>query len=144
MQRGYFFTAKTFIKHFFLPYFSYRQMDYFCDYPKVLNYFYHLFSWCSVSSKVKEVEGSWGHYVPWIFCSTKMEFKQRRFCFEMYDFPGLDCAQEKNGIPYYSSIFRQWKCPSLSRKIVEIQKFCYHGNVTLHFSTPYLPLVVPV
>ena len=27
---------------------------------------------------------------------------------------------------------------------VEIQKFCYHGNLTLHFSTPYLPLVVPV
>ena len=22
MQRGYFFTAKTFMKHFFLPYFS--------------------------------------------------------------------------------------------------------------------------
>ena len=47
-------------------------------------------------------------------------------------------------IPYYSSIFRLGKCPSLSRKIVEIQKFCYHGNVTLHFSTPYLPLVIPV
>ena len=30
------------------------------------------------------------------------------------------------------------------RCMVEIQKFCYHGSVTLHFSTPYLPLVVPV
>ena len=32
-------------------------MDYFRDYSKVLNYFYHLFSWCSVSITVKEVEG---------------------------------------------------------------------------------------
>ena len=44
MQRGYFVTGKNFKKYFFLPYFSYRQMDYFCDYSKVLNYFHHLFS----------------------------------------------------------------------------------------------------
>ena len=40
--------------------------------------------------------------------------------FEMYDFLVLECTQEQNGIPYYSSIFRLGKCPSLSRKIVEI------------------------
>ena len=46
------------------------------------------------------------------------------------DFPVYDSAEEQNGNPYFSSIVRQFKWPSLSRKIVEIQKFCYHGNVT--------------
>ena len=32
------------------------------------------------------------------------------------------------------SIIRQCKCPSLSRKIVEVQKFGCHVNVTSHFS----------
>ena len=41
----------------------------------------------------------------------------------MYDFPLHDCAQEQNGSPYVCFIFRQSKWPSLSRKIVEIQKF---------------------
>ena len=35
----------------------------------------------------------------------------------------------------WSSIVRWCKWPSLSRRIVEIQKFGYHGNVTSHFST---------
>ena len=43
--------------------------------------------------------------------------------------------QEQNGIPDFSSIVRQSKWPSLSRKIVLIQKFCYIGNLTLHFSS---------
>ena len=47
----------------------------------------------------------------------------------MYDFPVHDCAQEENGSPY---IVRQCKWPSLSRKIVEIQKFCHHGNILIH------------
>ena len=45
----------------------------------------------------------------------------------------LSCAWLHSGtncIPYVSSLVRQCKWPSLSRKIVEIQKFCYHGNVT--------------
>ena len=47
------------------------------------------------------------------------------------DFPVHDCAEEQNGNPYFFSIVRQFKWPSLSRRIVEIQKFCYRGNVTL-------------
>ena len=45
---------------------------------------------------------------------------------DMYDFPAHDCTQELNSSPYLSSIDRQCKWPSLSRKIVEIQKFCSH------------------
>ena len=37
-----------------------------------------------------------------------------------------DCTQEQNGSPQLSSIVRQCKWPSMSRTIVEIQKFCYH------------------
>ena len=52
----------------------------------------------------------------------------------MYDFPVPDCTQEQNGSPQFSSIVRQCKWPSMSRMIVEIQKFCYHGNLTSRFS----------
>ena len=34
----------------------------------------------------------------------------------------------------FSSIVRRWKWPSLSRNIVEIQKFCYYGNMMSPFS----------
>ena len=44
----------------------------------------------------------------------------------------LSCA------PNFSSIVQQCKWPFLSRKIVEFQKFCYHGNATSHF--PFLLL----
>ena len=36
--------------------------------------------------------------------------------------------------PYFPSIVRQCRWSSLQRKIVEIQKFCFHGDVTSHFS----------
>ena len=49
---------------------------------------------------------------------------------DMYDLPKLDCTEKQNGSPYVSSIVRQCKWPSLSRKIAEIQKYCYHGNLT--------------
>ena len=52
----------------------------------------------------------------------------------MNDFPVHDYTQEQNGGPYFSSTVQQYKWPSLSRKIVVIQKFCYHGNLTSHFS----------
>ena len=52
---------------------------------------------------------------------------------DMYEFPVHDCTQEQNGSPYFSSIVRQCKWTSFSRKIVEIQKFCYHGNLTSRF-----------
>ena len=49
-----------------------------------------------------------------------------------------DCTQEQKSSPEsspnFSSIVRQLKLPSLSRKVVEIQKFCFHGNVALPFS----------
>ena len=49
---------------------------------------------------------------------------------DMYDFPKLDCNEKQNGNPYVSFIVRQCKWPSLLRKIAEIQKYCYHGNLT--------------
>ena len=52
----------------------------------------------------------------------------------VYDFPVIDCTQDENGSPFFSSIVRQWKWPSLLRMMVEIQKFCYHGNMTSHIS----------
>ena len=53
---------------------------------------------------------------------------------DMYDFPVPDRTQEQNGSPQFSSIVRQWKWASMSRTIVEIQEFCYHGNLTSRFS----------
>ena len=50
----------------------------------------------------------------------------------LYDFPVHDCA---NVSPCFSSIVRQCQWPSLSRKTVEISKFCYHGHMTSHFSS---------
>ena len=35
-----------------------------------------------------------------------------------------DCTQEQNDSPYFSSIVQQCKWSPLSRKVVEIQKFC--------------------
>ena len=51
---------------------------------------------------------------------------------DMYDFPVHDYTQEQNGSPYSISTFDS--ANGLSRKIVVIQKFCYHGNLTSHFS----------
>ena len=47
----------------------------------------------------------------------------------------LSCA------PNFSSIVRQCKWPFLSRKIVEFQKFCYHGNATSHFPFSLLSVI---
>ena len=44
-------------------------------------------------------------------------------------------AEKQNCGPYVLSIVWQCKWRSRSRMIVEIQKFCYHGNVTSHFSS---------
>ena len=49
---------------------------------------------------------------------------------DIFDFPKLDCNEKQNGNPYVSFIVRQCKWPSLLRKIAEIQKYCYHGNLT--------------
>ena len=45
-----------------------------------------------------------------------------------YDFLVHNCTQEQSGSPYFSSIVRQYKWSSLSRKNVEIKKTCYHGT----------------
>ena len=52
---------------------------------------------------------------------------------DRYEFPVSDSTDRA----YFSSIVRQCKWPSLSGNIVEIQKFCYHGNVTSHLSSLY-------
>ena len=56
----------------------------------------------------------------------------------------LQLLQEKNWREWLScawqitlrnkTVARQWKWLSLSKKIVEMQKCCYHRNVTSHFS----------
>ena len=43
--------------------------------------------------------------------------------------------QEQRDSPYFPFIIWQCEWPPLSRKVVEIQKFCYHGNITSHFSS---------
>ena len=47
--------------------------------------------------------------------------------------PMHDCTLDQNGSPYFSSIVRQCKWPSLSWTIVEVQEFCYHGKETSQF-----------
>ena len=44
-------------------------------------------------------------------------------------------AERQSCSPYVLSIVWQCKWRSRSRMIVEIQKFCYHGNMTSHFSS---------
>ena len=58
----------------------------------------------------------------------------------LYNFGVYECTREQNGNPYFCSIVRRCKWPSLSRKIVEIQKFCYHVNLMSPFLLygPYL------
>ena len=63
---------------------------------------------------------------------ASMAGKKRKHCNN--DLPVHDCTQEQNDSSNFSSIVRQRKWPSLSRKIVEIQKFGYHGKVTSHVS----------
>ena len=65
----------------------------------------------------------------------KKKPKQKRKNLACMTTPVLDCTQEQNGSPYFPSMARQRKWPSLSWQIVEIQKSCYHGNVTSQFSS---------
>ena len=51
----------------------------------------------------------------------------------MYDFPVDDFTQKKNGSLLFSSVVRQCKWRSLSRKDGP-KLFCCDGNVTSHFS----------
>ena len=51
---------------------------------------------------------------------------------DTYDCSVHCCTLEQNGNSHFFSIVRQCKWPSLSRKVVEIHKCCYHGNRTSH------------
>ena len=55
---------------------------------------------------------------------------------DTYDFSVHFSTLGQNGSSHFFSIVRQCKWPSLSRKVVEIHKYCYHGNMTSHFSSP--------
>ena len=67
--------------------------------------------------------------------SWSCKFGRKTKNIDMYVFPMHDCTQEQSGSPYYSSIVRYCKWPSLWKKVVEIQTFCYHDNMTSHFSS---------
>ena len=69
---------------------------------------------------------------PWI--STNYDRKKKDEKIDTYEFP-VHCTQGQNDSPYFSSIVGQCKWPSLSRKILEVQNFCNHGNMTSHFSS---------
>ena len=45
------------------------------------------------------------------------------------------CTQEQNCSPYFSSIIHKCNLPSRNIVTCTIQKFCYHGNMMLHFSS---------
>ena len=56
--------------------------------------------------------------------------------------PVHDCLQKQTVSSYFSSIVQQCKWPSLSRKIIEIQKVCNVGNMTSHFSSLLLQITL--
>ena len=66
-----------------------------------------------------------------------MTEKEKEERIDIYDLPVHDCALEQNSSPYFSSIVRQCKWLSLSRKMIEIHKYCYHGNLTSLFCSLY-------
>ena len=45
------------------------------------------------------------------------------------------CHQGQNCSPYFSSIIHECNLPSRNIVTCEIKKFCYHGNMMLHFSS---------
>ena len=77
---------------------------------------------------------AWTMWFTSIFCYVTLPWQQyiwisqnrgpAKMAEKTKKFPAHDCTQELNSSPYLSSIDRQCKWPSLSRKIVEIQKFC--------------------
>ena len=69
---------------------------------------------------------------------------QRNNCIDMYGFPVHDYPQKQNGSPFFSSIVRKGKCPSLSSKTFVIQQICYHGNVMSHSVSPRLHAWIPL
>ena len=60
----------------------------------------------------------------------------------MHDIPVCASTQEQYGGSYFSSIVRRCKWSTLSRKIVEIKKFWYQGNVILCLCSQMQSLVL--
>ena len=58
--------------------------------------------------------------------SCKYDRKKQKI--DISDFPVHDCLQKQTVSSYFSSIVQQCKWPSLSRKIIEIQKVCICGQ----------------
>ena len=61
---------------------------------------------------------------------------------DMHDIPVCACNREQYGGPYFSSIVRRCKWSTLSRKIVEIKKFWWQGNVILCLCSQMQSLVL--
>ena len=61
---------------------------------------------------------------------------------DMHDIPVCASTQEQYGGPYVSSIVRRCKWSTGSRKIVEIEKFWYQGNVILCLCSQMQSLVL--
>ena len=60
----------------------------------------------------------------------------------MHDIPVCASTQEQYGGPYFSSIVRRCKWSTLSRKIVDIKKFRYQGNMILCLCSQMQSLVL--
>ena len=60
----------------------------------------------------------------------------------MHDIPVCASTQEQYGGSYFSSIVRRCKWSTPSRKIVEIKKFWYQGNVILCLRSQMQSLVL--
>ena len=72
--------------------------------------------------------------------SCKYDRKKQKI--DISDFPVHDRLQKQTVSSYFSSIVQQCKWPSLSRKIIEIQKVCNVGNMASHFSSLLLQITL--
>ena len=91
--------------------------------------------WCGpkcVNNREVVTSRCHGHNISWSQQTVVLQIWQKKENEKMdrYEFPVLDSTDS----PYFSSTVRQCKWPSVSGNIVEIQKFCYHGNMTSHLS----------
>ena len=72
---------KTLKNIFFFPIFPTGKWIIFVTIPRcyIISIIYFPDAQSALKLKKLREDNSWGHYVPWIFCSTKMKLKQRRF-----------------------------------------------------------------
>ena len=55
---------------------------------------------------------------------TEKKKRKKELLVDTYDLPVHDCTREQNSSPYFSSIVRQCKWLSLSRKMIDIHNSC--------------------